>query len=1027
MLVSPIHAWSADRPSRDNKASQWLYSYETPPIGNNPLGPVTDKSIPSPFSDSQISLATETLSYIHNYDAQDCTKLCHDKYTFRLMAFATSRSAHVMPAPTYHGYPDINQCTGTSPSSPFCVNTGINSQNGGTWENLGFTFFLYGQGYNKIFICSNGYAAFVFNAGASSCPYPPMSDPTHFAMFGAALDSKGDITGVPSAIIAPFMQPMNAGWQNARIYYTTQAPDFSPCPPSCGSPPAKFFGVTWSQVQDDNAQCNVHGCSDCWPCESTFSLTIDEFGNIWFWYTSTTLSPLGSLPRTDVVIGVDDAAGVLSTLADWNSVNTYWGLTMRDPNYPAPDPNHPIPTPNYYSWLNDLKLTFDDPNTADTLNPTSNPYYGHDLQTSPSSTKCDLTCQADGTITESLIVGAFCFVGTYICIAAEAADLAYKLLPFQASMPVATFGSHWMNCVGGGCLDQGNLELPAHQEDGLCNCATDASIYLTAVDWIVPYDTSTTHNLKIKWGVEMGSADGGTSFSDTSGTRGWAEINFAVDNGDFTISASPKSGSVAQGSSTTFNVNLNMINYAAAGTSVSLSANTPVCPNGNGLCVSFSPASVGLSPGGAGSSTMTVYAGASAPLGPNTVIITGTDPTTALTHSYQVSVTVALPDFSISANPSSINAYAGTPGTSTITLGSLNMFSGSVALSASPPSGFTATLNPTSVSLSSGSTTTSTLTVSLAGAPSAGTYTVTVTGSSGALSHQVNVQVSYPGDFTVTPTGSVYGIYPQAWWGSSGASVAAVNGFTGTISLTSTSSPGLSTYPSPSSLALTSSTTSASSGINFYASSGGSYTFYETGTSGSLTHSTATSTVIVYDFALSTNPTSFNDYPGSPYAVVISAASVQGWSGTVQLSISLPSGWTTSSFPSSLSFSSGMSSSNTFYITPASGTALGTYTIPITGIAYLNQYYSWSHTTNLSVTVISPPSGGGGGGGGPPKPTSPSSFATPSTIQAQLLLAAKADTRMNDYSGSTATIEQTHHNLKLIAGAGFNTCFPALF
>src|SRR5207245_1352283 len=117
MLVSPIHAWSADRPSRDNKASQWLYSYETPPIGNNPLGPVTDKSIPSPFSDSQISLATETLSYIHNYDAQDCTKLCHDKYTFRLMAFATSRSAHVMPAPTYHGYPDINQCTGTSPRS----------------------------------------------------------------------------------------------------------------------------------------------------------------------------------------------------------------------------------------------------------------------------------------------------------------------------------------------------------------------------------------------------------------------------------------------------------------------------------------------------------------------------------------------------------------------------------------------------------------------------------------------------------------------------------------------------------------------------------------------------------------------------------------------------------------------------------------------------------------------------------------------------------------------------------------------
>jgi hypothetical protein len=55
------------------------------------------------------------------------------------------------------------------------------------------------------------------------------------------------------------------------------------------------------------------------------------------------------------------------------------------------------------------------------------------------------------------------------------------------------------------------------------------------------------------------------------------------------------------------------------------------------------------------------------------------------------------------------------------------------------------------VSVPSGGTATSTLTISVGGTPSAGTYPVTVTGSSGSLSHSIPVSVTYPGDFSISP------------------------------------------------------------------------------------------------------------------------------------------------------------------------------------------------------------------------------------------------------------------------------------
>src|SRR5712691_5171351 len=116
------------------------------------------------------------------------------------------------------------------------------------------------------------------------------------------------------------------------------------------------------------------------------------------------------------------------------------------------------------------------------------------------------------------------------------------------------------------------------------------------------------------------------------------------------------------------------------------------------------------------------------------------------------------------------------------------------------------------------------------------------------------------------------------------------------------------------------------------------------------------------DFSLSASPTSFSVTQGSSYAVSLTVGSVQGFSGTVQLSIALPSSsWSVSGFPSSLSVNSGSSSSTSFNIYPGSSPT-GTYTVTITGSSSLNPSYTWSHTISMSVTVNAPSCGCGGGG-----------------------------------------------------------------
>jgi hypothetical protein len=112
----------------------------------------------------------------------------------------------------------------------------------------------------------------------------------------------------------------------------------------------------------------------------------------------------------------------------------------------------------------------------------------------------------------------------------------------------------------------------------------------------------------------------------------------------------------------------------------------------------------------------------------------------------------ATPDFTLSATPGSQTVVQGNGTSYNLTVGALNGFSGNVAFSTSGlPAGASASFNPTSVT--GGGSSTMTVSTNALTTP-AGTYTVTVTGTSDVLVHSTTVtlvvQAAPAGDFSLS-------------------------------------------------------------------------------------------------------------------------------------------------------------------------------------------------------------------------------------------------------------------------------------
>jgi hypothetical protein len=314
---------------------------------------------------------------------------------------------------------------------------------------------------------------------------------------------------------------------------------------------------------------------------------------------------------------------------------------------------------------------------------------------------------------------------------------------------------------------------------------------------------------------------------------------------------------------------------------------------------------------------------------------------------HTMSVGTPPPDFSLSDTPGSQTVTQGNSTTYTTSISALNSFTGTTTLSVSGlPAGATASFNPATVT-GSGS---STLTVVTASTIAAGTYALTITGTSGTLSHSATATLIVPGppDFGVSATPSSQTV-AQGSNTTYTMSLSALNGFTGTAALSVSGLPtGATASFSPASLTGSGNSTLTVSTASTTAV--GTYPLTITGTSGTLSHSTTVTLVVQGpDFGLSATPNSATVPQGNNGAYTASLSALNGFTGTVSLSVSgLPAGATASFSPASVAGSG----SSTLTVSTTATTPTGTYALTITGTSG-----SLWHSSTVTL-VVNIPAGG---------------------------------------------------------------------
>jgi len=202
---------------------------------------------------------------------------------------------------------------------------------------------------------------------------------------------------------------------------------------------------------------------------------------------------------------------------------------------------------------------------------------------------------------------------------------------------------------------------------------------------------------------------------------------------DFSLTVAPTTLSLTAGATgKSVSVTANALNGFTSNVSVSLSG----LPAG----VTASPSTLTLTPGVA--QNLTLSASTSAKAGTATIPFTGTSGT--LIHTATISLTIAAappaPDFSLTVNPASLTLTAGGAGQpASVTANALNGFTGSVSLSVSGlPAGVTS--NPSAPTLTPG--TAQSLTFTAASNAAAGTSAITLTGTSGTLTHTATLKLT---------------------------------------------------------------------------------------------------------------------------------------------------------------------------------------------------------------------------------------------------------------------------------------------
>ena len=430
-------------------------------------------------------------------------------------------------------------------------------------------------------------------------------------------------------------------------------------------------------------------------------------------------------------------------------------------------------------------------------------------------------------------------------------------------------------------------------------------------------------------------------------------------SGSFTLSAGGPSVTLAQGTSKSFTVTATGADNFKGSVSVTASG----LPAG----VTLSPASATIASGA--SATFVLNASSTAAVGATSITIQGTSG--GLSASTPVSVVVTAgtitppggtADFTLAVAPSLLSLSAGSNGQVTLTSTAVGGFTGPVTVMLSGlPAGVTA--SPSTLTVTPGTPQTVTLSADTTVATTTSPAQVSFMGSAGTLQHTATLALSLTGsgappgsvgDFQLSLNPSSLSIAADGASQPVQASITALNGFTGPVSVAVTGLPsGVTMTPAsptavvagtPQQFRITASATAALGTTNV--------TF--TGTAGGLTHTVQLALTVTNggpqpgpDFSLALAPANPSAAPGGVAITTMSVTPILGYNGTVSVSTgALPAGVTVS--PSSFSVSP--TTPQQLTVSVAASVASGAYTIVFTGVSGT----TLMHTVILSLTVTAP-------------------------------------------------------------------------
>ncbi len=330
-------------------------------------------------------------------------------------------------------------------------------------------------------------------------------------------------------------------------------------------------------------------------------------------------------------------------------------------------------------------------------------------------------------------------------------------------------------------------------------------------------------------------------------------------------------------------------------------------------------------------------------------------------------------DFSLAVSSQTLTVLQGSSGNVQVSVTSVNNFASPVNLAlAGTASGMSGAFSINPVVTPPGGTVPSMLTVFVGGNVPAGTYQLSITGSSGQTSH------STPLTLTVVSTGSpdfsISAATPMTVAPSttltSTVVVTSFNSFNSAVNFTAT---WIGTVPSDITVNLPGptapppgSTSSATLSINSGANpSIGIFGLRVTGTSGSLTHSTDVTVVVVpaitttvttstvsSGFSIAAEPTSLSIIQGNSGSATVIVTSTDGFNSPVTLTASwvgnAPSG-VSYSLPSPITPPTGGAGSSPMAITTTSAATSGSFTLRVAGTSG-----TATNTVDIIVQVVQP-------------------------------------------------------------------------